>query len=163
VNDTIKTFSEQLTALGETMKGLTAQFSELQTAQGANLLASQERAFSEFLMTPAMQKRIPEAQRAATVSHLMSLVAAPAIEFGEGDQKKSVSAVDSYKEQLGKLPEVVEFKEVATQTRAGESLIDGLDAVAIAQKATEFKESEAKAGREISVTEAVSHVTKKGV
>ena len=134
----------------------------LQTGNAATAQANQRKEFSEFLLTPAMQKRIPEAQRAATVSHLMSLLAAPAIEFGEGDQKKSVSAVDTYREQLGKLPEVVEFSELATHSRVGTTQVNGMDAAAIANKATEFKESEAKAGREISFTAAVSHVTGKG-
>lgn len=112
-------FSEQLKTTGDTVAALQKQVEgfnkELATGREANL----RREFSEFLNTPEMQKRVAEGQREATISHLMTLVSAQPIEFGEGDNKKSVSAVDDYKTKLKALPLVVEFSELATKEREG--------------------------------------------
>lgn len=80
------------------------------------------------------------------------------VEFGEGDAKKPL--LDAYKASLQANPKIVEFGEVAGADK-GDALDVG-DAAAVAAKAVEFQEAEAKAGRTISVTAAVSHVTKGG-
>lgn len=80
------------------------------------------------------------------------------VEFGEGDARKPL--LDAYKASLQANPKLVEFSEVAGADK-GDAL-DVNDAAAVAAKAVEFQEAEAKAGRTISVTAAVSHVTKGG-
>jgi hypothetical protein len=114
-------FAEQIKGLSENIKGLGTQFGELQTTLDADRQTGLKREFAEFLNTPEMQKRIPEGGREATISHLVTLTDAPAVEFGEGDLKRTVSAVEHYKESLRKLPEIVVFGEHATKERAGKT------------------------------------------
>ncbi len=113
-------FSEQLKGIAESIKGLGTQFSELQKGQAEERAANLRREFAEFLNTPEMLKRVAEGQREATISHMVTLTGAAPVEFGEGDQKKSVSAVEDYKTKLKALPPVVEFSEVVTKETAGE-------------------------------------------
>jgi hypothetical protein len=155
-------FSEQLKAITEENKALKTDLATLITGQATQTASAQQREFGEFLQTEAMQRRIPESQRAATVAHLMTLTAAPALEFGEGAQKKTVSAVEDYKTRLQALPEVVQFSEQATKDRLGALTSGGMDAQTLAGKAVEFQESEARSGRTISMTQAVNHVKKGG-
>lgn len=155
-------FNEQLKGIADSIKGLSTQFGELQQGQEADREASQRREFAEFLSSPDMQKRVPEASREATINQLMALTKAPAQEFGEGDQKKTVSAVDSYKQQLQALPTVVEFGEVATRTAVGDVTVNGMDAETLSRRAVEFQEAEASSGRTVSMTEAVAHIKKGG-
>lgn len=112
-------FSEQLKGIAESIKGLGTQFGEFQKMATADREAGLRREFAEFLNAPEMQRRIPEGSREATISHMMTLVNAAPVEFGEGDQKKSIPAVEAYKTQLKVLPPVVEFSEVATKDRGG--------------------------------------------
>jgi hypothetical protein len=158
VNDSVKEFSELLKTTTETLKGLSTQFGELKTAQDSAALAGLKKGFAEFLETPEMQKRIPEGGRESTINQLVALSAAPAVEFGEGDAKKSISAVESYKQQLKTLPEVVAFGELATKANASDTTVNGLTAEVLSQKAVEFQESEAKSGRTVSMTSAVAHI-----
>jgi len=113
-------------------------------------------------MTPEMQKRVGEGAREATVSHMMALVNAEPVMFEENGERKTVSAVDDYKKQLKALPEVVSFGEFATKDKAGDITVNGMDAQTLSNKAVEFQESEARAGRTISMTDAVNHVKKGG-
>lgn len=80
------------------------------------------------------------------------------VEFGEGDAKKPL--VDGFKAFLQALPKQVEFSEVA----GGEGVTGDVDlsAEALAAKAVEFQEAEAKAGRTVSATFAVNHVKNQG-
>ncbi|MHB1333398.1 MAG: hypothetical protein ACYCY1_12440 [Sulfuriferula sp.] len=76
------------------------------------------------------------------------------VEFGEGDAKQPM--VDAFKAFLQAQPKVVVFGEYAV----GEiKLVDMEDATAIHDKAVEFMEAEARAGREINIAQAVAHVT----
>lgn len=155
-------FSEQLKGIADSIKGLGTQFGELQKGQVADREANLRREFGEFLATPEMQRRVPEGSREATVGQLMALSGAPDVEFGEGDQKKKVSAVDQYKQQLQALPEVVAFGEHASRDKVGDVTVNGMDAQELSRKAVEFQESERAAGRTVSMTDAVNHVKKGG-
>jgi hypothetical protein len=112
-------FNEQLKGIADSIKGLSTQFSELQKGQKEEREAGLRREFAEFLSRPEMLRRVPEGSREATINQLVTLSSAAAIEFGEGGQKKTVSAVDHYKSQLQALPTVVEFSETATKDRKG--------------------------------------------
>lgn len=112
-------FSEALKGATDAVTAVRAELSEVKTVLDAERAAGTRREFAEFLSSPEMQKRITEGQRDATINHMMTLVSAQAVEFGEGDQKQSISAVDAYKKQLRALPEVVEFSEVANKGREG--------------------------------------------
>lgn len=117
LKDQAAAFAEQFKTINDSLKTLTGQFSELSTAQGNERLAGQRREFTEFLSSPEMAKRIPEASRAATIAHLITLTSAAPVEFGEGDTKTTLPAVDAYKAQLRALPPVVEFSEFATKDK----------------------------------------------
>lgn len=153
-------FSEQLKTIGEENKTLRTELETIKKGQTADREAGMRREFGEFLMTPDMQRRVAEGSREATINHMMTLVTAQPVEFGEGEQKVKIPAVDHYKKQLQALPPVVEFSEVATHERGSERQTDNGDATAIARKAEEFVETEAKAGRTVTVSEAVTHVTR---
>jgi len=158
VAEGIKTFSE---AMGKTIKGLEDQVAglkkDLTTERDRRLRAE----FHDFLMAPAMQQRIPEGSREATINQMMTLASAAPVEFGEGDAKTTKPALDVYKDQLQALPTVVQFGEHATKDKVKEQPVDQ-SALGLAQKAVEFQEAEAKAGRTISMTDAVNHVKKGG-
>lgn len=117
LKDQAAAFAEQFKVINDGLKTLSGQFSELSTAQASERLAGQRREFTEFLSSPEMAKRIPEASRAATIAHLITLTSAAPVEFGEGEGKTTLPAVDAYKAQLKALPAVVEFSEVATKDK----------------------------------------------
>lgn len=75
------------------------------------------------------------------------------VEFGEGDAKQPIA--QAFKTFLQALPKQVEFGEVA---KAGET-VDFADANAIAAAAAKYQAEQAAAGRQITTTQAVAHVT----
>lgn len=72
--------------------------------------------------------------------------------FSEGD----MSATQKVESFLSSLPKVIEFGE--TTPGGSGAQVDSEDPNALASAALEFKESEAKAGRVISIAQAVHHV-----
>ncbi|MDA8428180.1 MAG: hypothetical protein M0T70_02890 [Geobacteraceae bacterium] len=160
VADGTQQFSEQLKTISEENKTLRTELAGIKESQTKDREATMRREFGEFLMTPDMQRRVAEGSREATINHMMTLVSAQPLEFGEGDHKVKVPAVDHYKKQLQALPPVVEFNEVATHERGRDRQTNEMDIDVTASKAQEFVTAEAKAGRTISFTEAVAHVKK---
>jgi hypothetical protein len=75
------------------------------------------------------------------------------ISFSEENKQ---TRLDWFMDFMGNLPQVVNFKEIVTR----EDMPDNNNADDIAKRAKEFKEAEAAAGRTITITEAVGHVTK---
>lgn len=78
------------------------------------------------------------------------------IEFGEGDKKVSQPAGDWFLSFVEGLPVQVDLKE---RGKGGAEQLDTTDSKAIADRALAYQEEERKAGREISLTAAVQHVT----
>ena len=167
-------FVESQQPEGETMSAEDeARLAALETENAA--LKAKELAFAE-----AEKKRVSDTRHAEHAAFAEGLVAAgkllpahkdvtvatldfmagqeTAVEFGEGDTKKPL--VDAHKAFLLAQPKQVEFAEVSGSDK-GDAL-DANDAAAVAAKAVEFQEAEGKAGRTISVTDAVNHVTKGG-
>lgn len=148
-------FSEQLKGIADSMKGITASFSELQKGQQEAADATARREFTEFCT--GLSTRILPAEVPTIVDQLMTLRQAAPIEFGEGDQKTTVTAVDDYKAKLKNRAETIQFGEFAISGRAADRQAeDNIDQ--LASKAREFQESEAAAGRNITMTAAVEHV-----
>jgi hypothetical protein len=79
------------------------------------------------------------------------------IEFMEKGQPVKRSNVDWFTGFLSELPETVNFKEHA---KVDEDVVKDGDYNEIARRATEFVEAEAKAGRTVTVTQAVNQVIK---
>lgn len=151
-SEQIKTLGEQNKTLGETLAGVQKQF-----AEGNEATARAEfTAFCEALPTRVLPAEIP-----TIVDQMMTLRKAAVVEFSEGDVKKSRSAVEDYQLRLKNRAETVQFGEFATGDLAGQRP-GGKDAATIAREATEFMDSEAKAGRVVTIDAAVTHVQGKG-
>lgn len=81
--------------------------------------------------------KISPAMRPAVIAHMITLAAANPLEFGEGDNKKIVPALDAYKEDLAKLPDVVSFKETATTKDADGKTVTTTDAAEFGENVDE--------------------------
>lgn len=148
-------FAEKDQAKQAEIDALKAQIAKIQAdTRRAEFIAFCDQLKAEGKLTPAM---IPQVQ-----NFMETLYAAGEYEFAEGDQTVKKSALETFKEFLQKLPKQVEFGEHATREKAGEGRVDLDDPQAIAKAAVEYKETEEKAGRTISITEAVKHVTQGG-
>lgn len=75
------------------------------------------------------------------------------ISFSEENKQ---TRLDWFMDFMEQLPQSVNFKEIVTRA----DLPDNDNADDIARRAREFQDEEAKSGRDISITEAVAHVTK---
>lgn len=141
-------------ALRSEIAALSERIAQLETGITKNKEEIQQNKFREFLGTPEMVARIPEAHRQATIDHLTMLIKSPEITFGE----KTVSAVEHYIQQLKQLPTVVTFAEIAKKDNSCTGSGD-LTPQDLAKKAVEFQEQEEKAGRFVSMSQAVNHIS----
>jgi len=116
--------------------------------------------------------KISPAMRPVVIAHMMTLAAAAPVEFGEGDNKKSVPALEAYKEDLAKLPDVVSFKETATGKEAADKNPDAAGAaefgenvdeerLALHQRIVDYQEEQKAKGITVSYQAAATFVTKK--
>lgn len=148
-NQTIATFSETNKKLGDSVVAL-----QKQLADGENAMARRE--FTEFCA--GLKTRILPAEVPTLVDQLMNLRSAAPVEFEEAGAKRTITAVDNYKARLSDRAETVQFGEFATDAAAVNRQAAGGDAVTLARKATEFQDAESKAGRTVSLTQALLHV-----
>ncbi|MCK9372584.1 MAG: phage protease [Sulfuricurvum sp.] len=129
----------------EARKKLEAQLTDIR-----NETRGKEReAFIDSLIS---QGRIVPAQRQMAIDMVSIADTVGIYTFAEGD----APATKMVEHFLSSLPKVITFGEMSDA--AGDD--DLSDPKAIAAKAVEFKESEAAAGRTISISQAVSHITK---
>lgn len=145
-------FSERVTALE-------AENRQLKDAAAATATAAREAEFAAFC--DALPTRIAPAMRPAVIAHMHALADKEPMEFQENGATVTKTPLAVYQESLKALPEVVSFSERATKDKAGET-VDLTKPEAIAAKAAEFKEAQEKAGRVISYSEAVRHITQGG-
>lgn len=141
------------------LAALETENAELKAQAAAQQRAARDAEFAAFC--DSLPTRISPAMRPAVLATLHTLHGQAPVEFAEGDKTVTKTPLEIYQEQLKALPEVVSFGEHATHDKAGKQTVDGTDATAIARAAVAFVEEEAKAGRTITVTEAVAHVTRK--
>ncbi|MDO5625018.1 MAG: hypothetical protein Q4G71_10040 [Pseudomonadota bacterium] len=80
--------------------------------------------------------------------------------FGEGEDAQTSPAVDIVRNALSHLPKVFDFAEKSGDAVTG---VNRDDSAALAKAALEFQESEAKAGRTVSVSQAVAHIHQQGI
>ncbi|ELV3009291.1 peptidase [Pseudomonas aeruginosa] len=95
-------------------------------------------------------------QKAPVIELLVSLPADEPLEFAEGDGQVTKPAAEVLRGLLAELPKQIEFSE---KSGDGGDLSFG-SAHAIAARAQTYQEEQRQAGRHISTTEAVSHITK---
>ncbi|MFD1697893.1 peptidase [Halopseudomonas phragmitis] len=97
-------------------------------------------------------------QKAGVVELMLILPTDAPLEFAEGEQTISKPAANVLRELLSELPKQVDFAEKSH----GNDVVDDQDANAIADRARAYQSEQRQAGREISISQAVNHVTKGG-
>ena len=95
-------------------------------------------------------------QKARVVSLLLNLPTDTPLEFAEGEQTISEPADKLLRGLLSDLPKQVDFAEKS----GGGDIVDDQDANAIAARATAYQSEQRQAGNNISISQAVNHVTK---
>lgn len=135
-----------------------AEFSEREKALAAREAAAARKEVEARVEVLVKEGKVLPAQKKSAVDFAMSLNGAEAtFDFGEGEKAKKVTQRDLYLEQLAAGPKLVNYGESAG-TESGGNAAEGMTAQQIADKAIEFREAEAKAGRKITTTEAVAAV-----
>lgn len=142
-----------LEAENATLKANQASFAEAEKARVRSAAHASHLAFSEGLIK--LGKLLPAQLDVAVATLDFMAGQETVVEFGEGDAKQPL--VEGLKVFLQALPKQVEFAEIANE--AGKTDVADMTPDAIAAKAVEFQEAEAKAGRTVSATFAVQHVT----
>lgn len=148
---------EEIKAKEQEIKDREASFAEREeklSEKEKKARMSEDAAFVEGLVGEG--KVLPR-DKDFVASFMAGLSDEDVVEFGEGDNKQSKPSRQAFCDYLSGMPNLVEFSEVAG--RGGDNPPENDDAEDIAKRAVEFQESEAKAGRTISVTQAVAHVT----
>lgn len=133
-----------------------AEFAEREARITAAEGARERAEITEFVESQVAAGRVLPAHKEGLVAFMAGLSAGHVVEFGEGDSKVTQPGAAWLRGYLVAQPKAVEFKEVAGAAAAAP--LDTADANAIARAAVDFREAERAAGREISVTAAVSHV-----
>lgn len=147
---------EEKAALEAENAQMKQQLAEVAVRDKAAKTASRNAEHVAFAEGLIQQGKLLPAHKDVTVATLDFMAGQESVvEFGEGDAKQSL--LEAHKAYLSAQPKQVEFGEVSGADK-GDAL-DVSDATAVAAKAVEFQEAEAKVGRTISVTDAVAHVT----
>ncbi len=159
----LKIQSDDLAAKAAEQARKDAEFAERETrladqesanrAAAAAAARAEVAAFVEGLVTAG---KVLPTHKDGMVAFMCGIAPELVIEFGEGDNKVSKSGAEWLREFLQAQPKLVEFGERGAGDGA-ENAAD--DPQSIANRALEFQESEKKAGREISVSAAVKHIT----
>jgi len=136
-----------------------ASFSERQEAAAAVALATHKKAIGDRVDALVSAGKVLPAKAEAIKDFAEKLDTESVVEFGEGDDKKSLSATDFFFGLISEGKTPVEFGEHGAPGE-GTTLEDIGDSRKLAAKALEFQESEKAAGRTISITQAVNLVQK---
>ncbi|ENP1304152.1 peptidase [Pseudomonas aeruginosa] len=126
-------------------------------AQVAQQKAQEHRnEVTEFAEGLVQAGRLLPRQKAPVIELLVSLPTDTPLEFAEGDGQVTKPAAEVLRSLLAELPKQVDFSE---KSGDGGDLSFG-SAHAIAARAQSYQEEQRQAGRHISTTEAVTHITK---
>lgn len=131
-------------------------FSERDTA-----LKAREAAIAKGEVEAALDKlvtagKVLPAEKAKLAEFAMTLDAGEAVlEFGEGDDKATLSQRAYFLATLSTRPKAVDFGERSGETGEGRADMTNED---VADKARAYRDEQRKAGKTISFTEAVVHV-----
>lgn len=128
---TLQELQDQVTELSAKITAQQAEITSLTTEKTAvvneanSLKAQQKRnAFLAFCESDEVKNKIKDGEKAELVETLLALDAVEAFEFGEGDEKKTISPVETVKGLLKRLPDVVELGELANNHTAADDLSD---------------------------------------
>lgn len=158
---TVVTFTEADIEAARTKaqkEGREAAAAEFAEKERTRLETAAKEAITDFCKKPVAEGGpLPAWIDGGLKEFMEGLIVSPAtIEFAENGAQVKKSSLDWFTGFIGGLPDAVKFTEHAQ----GEDLPADGDYMEIAKRATEFKEAEAKAGRTISITQAVAHVVK---
>jgi hypothetical protein len=139
-----------------------AEFTEEQKRlageKSAAARAKLRREAGELVDGLVKEGKVLPAQRDGMVAFMASQSAEGAIEFGEGDKAVKKPAAEWLRDYLKAQPKVIDFAERGKGD--GAETVDNDDAADIAKRIVEYQESELKAGRTVTTTDAAMHVTK---
>lgn len=138
------------------LKTQQANFAERERVIAEREATARTAEITEFVEGLAAAGKILPKDKPGLVAFMTGANEAGVIEFGEGDKKESKAANEWLRGFLSGLPKQVEFREIGNKG----IVTEGGTGEEIAKQAVEFQESERKAGREISASDAVKHVTK---
>lgn len=144
---------EQAAALAAENAQLKNDLEAASAALRAEKLAKTRAGVELFAESMIGEGRLLPAQKDVAVATLLHLETQETpVEFGEGDARKPLA--EAFKALLSSISPQIAFTEVATRNR--QNKVDLSDPMALARAAQEFQESEAAAGRSISIAQAVS-------
>lgn len=148
----LKKKEADLAAKEQSLKDQQASFSEKEAAVKATEAALAKKEVDAELSELVKAGKVLPAQKAALADFMSSLDGEKGVvEFGEGDDKKSLNQRDFMREFLGKLPKAVDFKEHGKDDNEDPPE----DSNALAAKALEYQEEQRKNGKTITISQAV--------
>ncbi len=134
-----------------------AQFAERESRIAADEAKRARSEIAEFVGGLVKAGKVLPLHQEGLVAFMAAVRPDQVVEFGEGDGKVSKPGAAWLRDYLQAQPKLVDFRERAGGE--GAEQLDTGDANAIAKAALEFQEAEKKAGREISIVQAVQYVT----
>lgn len=127
----LEALQAQVTELNAKITAQSAEIASLTSEKTAvlneanSLKAAQKRSeFLSFCESNEVKNKIKDGEKAELVETLLALDAVEAFEFGEGEEKKTISPVETVKGLLKRLPDVVELGERATNSTAADDTSD---------------------------------------
>ena len=117
----------------------------------------QKKEASDFADSLVKAGKVLPAHKAGLVEVMVQLGNAP-VSFSDGNQTVSKSSIDVLKDVLNAKP--VDFSEKSGEGEKDKDAVDFADGASIAKAATAYQAEQAKAGVEISMTDAVNHIMK---
>lgn len=164
--DPLKTPEQLAAEFAERESALSAQAAAIKTreeALQAKERASARQAHVDFVEGLVKSGQVLPVQREAFTEALVACGTAAPVEFSEGDKKVSKSPADALRDALKAMPKVVEFTEKAAPSGEGKDDLPQDPMAAgkeLAKRAAEFVETEAKAGRTVTMMDAFAHIEK---
>lgn len=148
--------AEAAEAEAATLREQAANFAEQQAALDADRKALARAETERKIDDLVRQGKVLPAERDGLIAYLESVPAEAVVSFGEGDAATSTPSRDYLLTMLGARAALVDFGEHGAPD--GNPKPGALSAEQLAAKAVEFQESESKAGRTVSTSDAVQAV-----
>lgn len=125
LNARVTELETQLTAKDTEITNLKNENKNVQTQLSAKVIEQKRKEFVAFCEGDDVKKKIKDGEKDELVEVMLALDPMKAIEFGEGDGKKSVTPVQTFQSIIKRLPDVVEMGEHTSHSNADTT--DGVD------------------------------------
>jgi hypothetical protein len=148
-NTQLESDKQKLADENESLKSKVTSFTEAENKRRKEALTAKVDALvKDGKVTPAEREKVLAfAERLGDQT----------VDFGEADDQKGLDAQSEYLKSLEERQPAVDFKEHSGDENGGEQ---PQTAQSLAAKAVEYQEEQRKAGRNISIAEAVNHLHK---